>query len=301
MKRLSVILLLLCSLTASAQRDDWMSGLSDDMPAWRVSIPGTHDSGTAGVRFPTRHYARTQTMTLDEQWDAGIRFFDLRPKPDGGTLGIFHGPADCHLTFTGALQILLEKLQSHPTEFCIVMTNPEGGGQETMKMVDAEIRATVPVTMLATFTQDLTVGDLRGRILFIHRSGRAPGAYKAADNLIASDCDERMPLCWQDYFCGNRDYLEYKWYLLENMLDFFETVSYDAWCINHASGYTGRGITTNIRKNVGVTNPRLLERLLRHPAPTGIIPMDFPSQELIDAIIACNGDCPCCTSCSIGQ
>ena len=52
----------------------------------------------------------------------------------------------------------------------------------------------------------------------------------------------------------------------------------------------------NIRRNANVTNPRLLERLLRHPAPTGIIPMDFPSQELIDAIISCNRDSPCCAN-----
>lgn len=294
MKRLISIFLLVFCTFACAQKSGWMASLDDTMPAWRVSIPGTHDSGTAGVRFPARHYARTQAMTLAEQWEAGIRFFDLRPKPDGQALGIYHGPADCHITFIESLQVLTAKLQQNPTEFCIVMTNLAGGGQKAMEMVDREIHNTVPEQMTASFTSDLKVKDLRGKILFIHRSGKAAGAFRRGDNLYASDSNEHMPLCWQDYFCGNGDYLEYKWYLLENMLDFFETVSYDAWCINHASGYTGRGISTDIRRNANVTNPRLLERLLRHPVPTGIIPMDFPSQELIDAIISCNRDSPCC-------
>jgi hypothetical protein len=60
------------------------------------------------------------------------------------------------------------------------------------------------------------------------------------------------------------------------------------WCINHASGYTGSGISTNINRNARITNARLLEYLAGHKSPIGIIPMDFPAQELIDAIIFSN-------------
>lgn len=91
---------------AEASNERWMSALPDTLKVCRVSIPGTHDSGTAGVRFPMRHYARTQTMDLSRQWDAGIRFFDLRPKLEDGTLSIYHGPADCHLGFEEALLII---------------------------------------------------------------------------------------------------------------------------------------------------------------------------------------------------
>ena len=298
MRRLLTIPLLCLCLTASAQRSAWMAQLPDDMPACRVSIPGTHDSGTAGVRFPTRHYARTQTLTLAEQWDAGIRFFDLRPKPDGDRLAIYHGPANCHLTFSEALLILIGKLQAHPTEFCIVMTNLAGGDRQAMRMVNEEIRQTVPDSMTARFTSDLKTGSLRGRILFLHRSGKAIGAYFAGPNrsgpefriIEASDSDESAPVLWQDYYYGSDDYLERKWQLMSaNLLkNSGMDDSTGIWCINHASGYTGHGISTNIRRNATATNARLLQQLLQHPAPTGIIPMDFPSQDLIDAIIACN-------------
>ncbi len=52
---------------AEASNERWMSRLPDTVKVCRVSIPGTHDSGTAGVRFPMRHYARTQTMDLSRQ------------------------------------------------------------------------------------------------------------------------------------------------------------------------------------------------------------------------------------------
>ena len=298
MRRLLTIPLLCLCLTASAQRSAWMALLPDDMPVCRVSIPGTHDSGTAGVRFPTRHYARTQTLTLAEQWDAGIRFFDLRPKPDGDRLEIYHGPANCHLTFSEALLILMEKLQAHPTEFCIVMTNLAGGDRQAMRMVNEEIRQTVPDSMTARFTSDLKTGSLRGRILFLHRSGKATGAYFAGPSpsgpefrtIEASDSNESASVLWQDYYCGGDDYLERKWQLMSaNLLrNSGMDDSTGIWCINHASGYTGHGISTNIRRNATATNVRLLQQLQQHPSSTGIIPMDFPSQDLIDAIIACN-------------
>ena len=109
------IWLLMATVVGQTTRDNWMANLPDSMLVRKVSIPGTHDSGTAGVRFPMRHYARTQTMDLSEQWDAGIRFFDLRPKPADGTIKIYHGPADCHLTLEDALLTLKGRAPSPPS------------------------------------------------------------------------------------------------------------------------------------------------------------------------------------------
>ena len=87
MKRFLVsCFIVLSAVVVKAANENWMTGLPDTVKVCRVSIPGTHDSGTAGVRFPMKHYACTQTMDLSEQWDAGIRFFDLRPKLENGKL-----------------------------------------------------------------------------------------------------------------------------------------------------------------------------------------------------------------------
>ena len=171
MRHFSIIIMLLLTLSAGAQpvRDRWMAGLPDSLEVCRVSVPGTHDSGTSGVRFPMRHYARTQKTDLDGQWDAGIRFFDLRPRLEDGNLLIYHGPADCHITFREALLMLKAKLELNPTEFCIVMTNSAGGGQTAVDMTMDVINSVFPLNMLAKFRADMTVADMRGRVLFIHR------------------------------------------------------------------------------------------------------------------------------------
>ena len=290
---------------AQTQRDNWMASLPDSMPVCKVSIPGTHDSGTAGVRFPMRHYACTQTMDLSEQWDAGIRFFDLRPKLEGGKLKIYHGPANCHITFEEALLILKEKLELSPTEFCIVMTNSAGGGQTAVDMTMELINSVIPVGMLAVFKADMTVADIRGRILFIHRNTPSRGVdalgvvvrgwpgngMSRKARMVSSDA-KSAELWAQDYFTsGNNDkdaYLSSKWDNMYRVLRAFRDANDGVWCINHASGYTGTGIRTNIKRCSDSVNGQLLDYLKTHDGPIGIIPMDFPSQELIDAIIRMN-------------
>lgn len=279
-----------------------MAGVPDDMPVCRVTIPGTHDSGTSGVWFPMRHYARTQIMDLSEQWDAGIRFFDLRPKLEDGKLKIYHGPASCHITLEEALFILKEKLELNPTEFCIVMTNCAGGGQAAVDKTMELISSVIPVGMLSDFKADMTVADIRGRILFIHRNAPSagidypgvvtrgwPGNGTSRKARIVSSQGESAELWAQDYFTsGNNDkdaYLTGKWNNMYSLLSAFPDSGNGIWCINHASGYTGTGVKTNIRRNADTTNDSLLDYLQEHHGPVGIIPMDFPSQELIDAII----------------
>ena len=307
-RRIVIVLFILLNLMpAGAQsiRDRWMSGLEDTVKVCRISIPGTHDSGTAGVRFPMKHYARTQTMNLSEQWDAGIRFFDLRPKLEGGKLKVYHGPANCHLTFDEALLVLSKKLEQHPAEFCIVMTNMAGGGQQATDMMMDLIHVTIPIDMLAVFNAYMTVADIRGRILFIHRNTPsrgvdAPGVVVRgwpgngmSRNARMMSSDEKSAELWaQDYFTsGNNDkdaYLSSKWDNIYRMLRAFSGADDAVWCINHASGYTGTGISTNIKRCTDYINSHIEEYLKDHHGPIGIIPMDFPSQELIDAIIDCN-------------
>lgn len=305
MRHFSIIIILLLTLTASAQpvRDRWMAGLPDSLKACRVSIPGTHDSGTSGVKFPMRHYARTQTMDLSRQWDAGIRFFDLRPRLENGTLRIYHGPADCHLGFGEALLIIKSKLEEYPTEFCVVMTNSAGGGQEGVDMTMDAIYAIFPTDMLASFNADMTVADMRGRVLFIFRDrptgGRDypgtvvygwPGNASSHNAGMVSSVGKSAVLWAQDYFTdgGKGNYVDSKWDKVTALVREFASAPEGVWCINHLSGYTGSGISTNIKRNARTTNARLLEYLGNHKKPIGIVPMDFPGQELIDAIIFLN-------------
>ena len=299
----TLIVLMLNNAQAQAAHAGWMASLPDTVPVCRLSIPGTHDSGTSGVRFPMRHYARTQTMDLTKQWDAGIRFFDLRPKLEDGKVLIYHGPADCHLGFEEALLTIRAKLEQHPTEFCIIMTNSAGGGQTAVDMTMDIINSLFPSGMLASFTARMTVADIRGRVLFIHRNSPSsgmdypgtvtagwPGNGSSHQSRMVSSTGNSAGLWSQDFFTdgGRGNYLDSKWDMVTGMVRAFASAPEGVWCINHLSGYTGSGISTNINRNARVTNARLLEYLGNHKKPVGIVPMDFPQQELIDAIIFLN-------------
>ena len=107
---------------------------------------------------------------------------------------------------------------------------------------------------------------------------------------MISSQEESAVLWAQDYFTdgGKGNFLDSKWDKVTDMISAFLSAPDGVWCINHLSGYTGSGISTNINRNAKTTNARLLEYLGNHKKPIGIIPIDFPSQELIDAIIGMN-------------
>lgn len=84
---------------------NWMSGIADNRYIYEINLPGTHDSATAYCKnstnnfvrifgfpvFDVEKYAKTQTLTLSEQLNAGVRYFDLRFSAGNGKLLLCHG------------------------------------------------------------------------------------------------------------------------------------------------------------------------------------------------------------------
>ena len=84
---------------------NWMSGIPDDRYLCEINLPGTHDSATAYCKnttdnyvqllgrpvFNSGEYARTQSLTLPEQLNAGVRYLDLRLSAKQGELLLCHG------------------------------------------------------------------------------------------------------------------------------------------------------------------------------------------------------------------
>jgi hypothetical protein len=58
-----------------------------DIPINRLLIPGSHDSGTSKMSSA----ARTQSFTIKEQLNNGMRYLDLRPKVHDSTYYVHHG------------------------------------------------------------------------------------------------------------------------------------------------------------------------------------------------------------------
>ena len=90
----------------------WMSTLDSSLSLGAIAMPGTHDSGaTKDLVLPGT--ARCQSLTIAEQLDIGVRYFDIRLRRVDGDLHVYHGEADQELTFTQVLTDVTDKGVCH--------------------------------------------------------------------------------------------------------------------------------------------------------------------------------------------
>ncbi len=68
--------------------ENWMSYIKDDAKITKIAMPGSHNSATMGMS----KFAKCQNGSLFEQYQYGVRFFDIRLKADKkGRLFVAHG------------------------------------------------------------------------------------------------------------------------------------------------------------------------------------------------------------------
>lgn len=130
----------------------WMARLLDDTPLTHVSIPGTHDAAChdlTGVlpqlsnsrwasladdilpggitgNYLVEVLAKTQTLNITQQLQAGVRFFDLRPSfREGDKLPIYHGIIRTTSTLPGVLNQVANFLNANPSEYVILRLKAE--------------------------------------------------------------------------------------------------------------------------------------------------------------------------------
>ena len=188
----AVITAMAAAMPASA--DNWITPLPDNTYVSDLSIPGTHDSAT-GEGFSGfvgellgPGTAQTQDLTISQQWDCGIRAFDLRPKVENGTEGtylhIYHGIIKTAISFDDALLTLRDKLKENPGEFAIVIMRHESDSRTGIQtqwqaLMDKSLTAEALDGYIAGFRKGLTVGDIRGKILVMSRDTYDNGPHGA--------------------------------------------------------------------------------------------------------------------------
>ena len=301
MRRFVVILLLfLCCRFAAAQEFDpacWLSSLDDAIPVSSLSVPGAHDAATGeGLRFAAG-FGKTQALGLSAQWDCGVRAFDLRPAVDGGGLHIYHGPIKTRISFADAMALICGKLEKNPGEFAIVLLRNEGrDGAEWSSAVGETIESMGD--RVAGFTPDMTVGDLRGKVLFLSRdrySGCDRGAYitgwshshagTTGGRAVPYVGGKAAHLNVQDFYnAKGEERQDAKALAVLKFLDLAGNADDNTWTINFLSGYgnTWLGITpfatsAGYKRNAERVNTLVLDRLSSRQAmvSAGILFMDF--------------------------
>lgn len=298
-----IVLLLFCYMgtTARAQEEnirpaftaeqtDWMGTLPDAVPMCKLSIPGTHDSG-ARLGGPA---LQTQNQNIPAQLNQGNRAFDIRLQAKDGRLGVFHSTAFQEIYWeTDVLPAFLRFLQEHPTETLVVSLKREGGMPEAYATLLAA--SLEDKTNRACFVEDfhpaLTLGDCRGKILFLHRDVATPHYPGAACSGWADDATCLLTLrdnAGQEGYVLLQDEYQYKSdkesaQKIEAGIRNLEAVAAEPedsrrWGISFASA-TGLPDGTP-QAFADQVNPALADWLEEHGgARRGIVFIDFTGQE----------------------
>lgn len=171
-----LLLLVVGVQSVKAQVSDyqnWMSQLDDNAFVCQLSIPGAHDacassfSGWSAIGAAVA--GKVQNKSVQEMLPLGVRLFDLRPN---NQLNIHHGILQTSSTFNGVMEQLRDYLISHPTEFCIVLIRHESEGDSGNDSFADNMQQSLATfsDYLVDFRPNLTVGEARGKILFLSRS-----------------------------------------------------------------------------------------------------------------------------------
>lgn len=166
--------------------NNWITPLDGSIYVSQMSIPGTHDAATGdGTTFSL---GKTQELTLDQQFELGIRAYDLRPALNSDKEMILcHGAVATTFKWDNVMERFKFYLKENPGEFIIALirhedeyrsgvfsnVNTEANWQPAMQTKLEEMKATTNPATGKSYTEDfrpdLTIDDLRGKILFLCR------------------------------------------------------------------------------------------------------------------------------------
>ena len=302
MKKIIFILLaLVMSLTVKAQVSDyqnWMANLDDNAFICQLSIPGAHDacsssfSGWGAIGAAVA--GKDQSKSIQQMLPLGVRLFDIRPN---NQLNIYHGILQTSYTFNGVMGELRDYVIAHPTEFCIVFIRHEEEGDSGNDDFASKMQTALASfsDYLVDFRPNLTVGEARGKILFLSRNaynGPIRGGMVTGWRDNQSDINNMLGAHYygpETHKCSlwSQGYYSYtdvsaKKAVIEAMLNKSKQLAgkYDyTWVINSLDGYPSDQTYTNslVQNNAKNCNPYLQQLLAsgNYNGPVGFVFMDY--------------------------
>ncbi len=301
-KILLYIVAFVVSLSVWSQVTDyqnWMRGLDDDAFICQLSLPGAHDaccSSFSGVSAIGAAFAgKVQTKSVQQMLPLGVRVFDLRPAVKDGKLTICHGILVTSFDFNTIMQQLCTYLDAHPSEFCIVTIRHEVEADDGDSSFGSKLQASLAAIKdhLVNFRPNLTVGEARGKILFLSRDAYDEPMYggRFAD-LSNNQSDINNMLGGHCYGPGTykcswwvQGYYEYSdvnakksviLAMLNKSCELAGKYSY-TWAENGLAGYKETGTNSACQANAQACNPYMQGLLSsgNYNGPAGLVFMDF--------------------------
>ena len=314
---------------------DWMDMLKDGTKVCKLSIPGTHDTMTGmgfyqpGLKYVFNQTAISHVSTLEEQLNCGIRFFDIRPVVSTDTIAkkkilrLTHGISELNVTLEQTIDWLQAYLKAHPSEFFIAKLQFDNGFEDQKDLFpllsDVFHMSKYKGLFFENWRPDITVGEMRGKILWLSRydlrplntlynfpivycdwPDEDPDVKEDLDPEAQRNCamynmnDESIKarLYKQDYYkTTNAKRMQNKIKTVIDMMHSAREIKEDdnIWVVNHCSAYTEvspRGYLTNASN----LHPNVIEDLQKYEGTVGITPMDMSCHDYIHCVI--NGGTP---------
>lgn len=159
--------------------ETWMASLADNTYVSQISMPGTHDAACYAQDW-SLGWSQTQKFDINTQLNKGVRVLDFRPAWNGSSFDVAHGVVTLNVSYDQILTNALLWLANHPTEFIIIELKNESrdsnfkGWQENMRK---EITSIDPDYTIKEFNPTMTLGEARGKLLFMSRDDYDGGWY----------------------------------------------------------------------------------------------------------------------------
>ncbi len=257
-----------------------MSRILDSTDIGSISIPGTHNAASAYIELAAgAGYVKCQDLSIIDQLIHGIRYLDIRLRPIDDHLIAFHGAFQLDINFDQILKIVTSFLQTYQSETVLMRIrheNDEPTENQKKKFLDQfnllYNKYKQFFWLYADYNDENPIlGDVRGKILIIQNfEGPTFGLSLNKFNL-------------QDY--ADVDSVNAK--DAEILNKYNEAVKGQRKVINHLSGYKIRVYTPG--GLASLTNPFMRDLILKNnPSYVGIVPADFPYDDLILSIIRAN-------------
>lgn len=285
------------------QNANWMRFIDGETLLSSLTIPGTHDTGT----WKLGGFYKCQSIDLNSQLQAGIRFLDIRLKPSGknDALQVWHGgDGNAKLEFTTDIVATCQAfLYGNPSETIIMSIKDESKTYMREEAFHNRLWADMASYGGLFYTEDRIpeLAEVRGKIVFFRRNWAPLSPYPIGINAYGKSWPDNSTTRWTNSanisFTVQDEYKTYSRVALSRKFERYvkpvleeagnDPISNGRLYINFTSG-TGDFYPETLSKK---TNQLLIDYLEKNAQTRfGIIPMDFPenAQYLISRLIECN-------------
>jgi 1-phosphatidylinositol phosphodiesterase len=291
----------------------WMDSVGGDTKLSELSIPGTHDSASRyidprGRTDPgTSPRLTTQTDSIREQLDSGIRFLDIRVGYTDNVFRLYHESVSLNLNFGPVRDICSGFLQSHPRETIIMSLKIEEmaptSGNDEKGTFQGRFRQYVEESPKLWYLKNTipTLRQARGKIVLFRRFALDKdatatvgiNAFNGFPNDGTGMIDTPAKLKIQDKFgqTGAEDTKDAKWRAVVNLLDDASKADSDQDTLYLNFGSAAGVAPVDFPLSVAnFINPNFLTYFGNHATGRfGIVAMDFQTIELNRLVIRTNG------------